>query len=120
MRALLVLLALAAPASAQRANFDGDWTGLRTHECRTGGRVGQERVTMQVSRGEARLAGLSGENELIGRINADGTVPLPGFGLFGAASGRFVGNRFTSEHSNRSGTCSMRFELDRVVNQRRR
>lgn len=120
MRALLILLALAAPASAQRAGFDGDWAGFRHHECRTGGRVGQERVTMQVSRGEVRLAGLAGEADLTGRVNADGAVPLPGFGLFGAATGRFAGNRFTSEHHNRSGTCSMRFELDRVVNPRRR
>ena len=120
MRALLILLALAAPASAQRANVDGDWSGFRYHECRTGGRVGQERVSMQVSRGEVRLAGLAGEGELTGRVNADGTVPLPGFGLFGAATGRFVGTRFTSEHRNRTGTCTMRFELERVVNQRRR
>lgn len=120
MRPALILLALAAPASAQRASFDGDWAGFRIHECRTGGRVGQERVTMQVSRGEVRLAGLAGEAELTGQVNPDGSVRLPGFGLFGAATGRFAANRFTSEHPNRSGLCSMRYELERVVNPRRR
>ncbi len=120
MRALLILLALAAPASAQRASFDGDWSGFRYHECRTGGRVGQERVTMQVARGEVRVPALAGDAELSGQVAADGAVTLPGFGLFGPATGRFANNRFTAEHRNRSGTCTMRYELERVVNQRRR
>jgi hypothetical protein len=120
MRALLILLALAMPAAAQRASFDGDWAGFRYHECRTGGRVGQERVSMQVSRGEVRLSGMAGEADLTGQVNSDGSVALPGFGLFRGATGRFAGNRFTSEHPNRSGLCSMRYELERVVNQRRR
>ncbi len=120
MRAFLILLALAAPATAQRANFDGDWSGFRYHECRTGGRVGQERVTMQVARGEARLSGLAGDGEITGRVNADGTVQLSGFGLFGAATGRFAGTRFTSEHPNRTGTCTMRHELERAVSRPRR
>jgi hypothetical protein len=112
----LAILLLAAPAAAQRGPtpFDGDWGGTRTHECRTGGRISIERLTMEVRRGEATVPALLGDPELSARVQPGGTLTLPAFGLFGPAEGRFEGNRFTARHVNRSGNCSMRYELQRV------
>ncbi len=123
IRLVLAALLLAGPhAAAQRGPtaFDGDWAGTRTHECRAGGRISLERLTMQVRRGEATVPALLGDPELTARVQPDGTLTLPGFGLFGAATGRFDGARFTAQQRNRSGNCSMRYELERQAPGRRR
>ena len=64
MRILLVLALLAIPAAAQQqqqrsvAVHDGTWVGMRTLQCRAGGRLQRERVTMTIRNGEVTVPGL--------------------------------------------------------------
>jgi hypothetical protein len=117
----LACLLLAAPAaSAQRAQpFDGVWAGVRIHECRAGGRLSRERITMQVGQGGATLPALLGDPDLQGQVTPQGAVSLPGFGTFRAGTGQITGNRFEGRQANRTETCWMSYDLRREESRRR-
>ena len=116
----LALLLLALPAQAQRAQtLDGVYAGFRTHECRAGGRLSRDRVTMQVAAGRATLPAMLGDPDLVGEVNAQGAVTLPGFGTFLAGTGQITGNRFEGRQANRPNSCSMSYDLRREEGRRR-
>jgi hypothetical protein len=123
MRALLILALLAFPAAAQQRHvqaFDGTWVGMRTLQCRVGGRLQRERVTMTIRNGEVTVPGLLGDPELVGRVDAQGEVRLPNFNTFGPGEGTIRGDHFEGEHMNRSRNCLMNYDLRREVPAQRR
>jgi hypothetical protein len=116
MRILLLLALLAIPAAAQQrglAIYDGSWVGMRTLQCRVGGRLQRERVTMTIRNGEVTVPGLLGDPELIGTVDARGEVRLPQFNTFGRGEGTIRGDHFEGEHMNRSRNCLMNYDLRR-------
>ena len=124
MRILLVLALLAIPAAAQQprsvAVHDGTWVGMRTLQCRAGGRLQRERVTMTIRNGEVTVPGLLGDPELIGTVDAQGEVRLPRFNTFGPGEGTVRGDHFEGEHMNRSRNCLINYDLRREAAARRR
>lgn len=123
MRILLLLALLAMPAAAQQrgvAAHDGSWVGMRTLQCRVGGRLQRERVTMTIRNGEVIVPGLLGDPELIGTVDAQGEVRLPRFNTFGPGEGTVRGDHFEGEHMNRSRNCLMNYDLRREAEPRRR
>ena len=120
MRYLILALLLMAPAHAQRAQpLDGAWAGFRTHECRAGGRLSRERITMQVRQGTATLPALLGDPDLQGQVTPEGAVTWPGFGTFQAGVGQITGDRFEGRQANRSQSCWMTYALRRGEGRRR-
>ena len=116
----LALLLLAVPAQAQRGQpLDGGYTGFRTHECRAGGRLARDRVTMRVAGGRATLPAMLGDPELVGEVNAQGAVTLPAFGTFQPGTGQITGDRFEGRQANRPNSCWMNYDLRRDENRRR-
>ena len=89
MRILLLLALLAMPAAAQPrgvAVHDGSWVGMRTLQCRVGGRLQRERVTMTIRNGEVTVPGLLGDPELVGTVDAQGRPNLAPYSFFNAIS----------------------------------
>ena len=121
MRCLLLALILLAPAvHAQRPTaYDGSWAGFRTHECRAGGRLNRERITMQVERGTVTLPALLGDPALQGQVDAQGAVGIPGWGTFLAGTGQITGDRFEGRQANRPNSCWMNYDLSREPARRR-
>ena len=118
--ALALMLLLAVPAAAQRTQpLDGVYAGFRSHECRAGGRLGRERVTMQVAAGRATLPAMLGDPEMVGEVNPQGAVTLPRFGTFQAGTGQITGDRFEGRQANRPNSCWMNYDLRREENRRR-
>ncbi|WP_353212919.1 hypothetical protein [Rhodovarius sp.] len=116
MRILLLLALLAMPAAAQPrgvAVHDGSWVGMRTLQCRVGGRLQRERVTMTIRNGEVTVPGLLGDPELVGTVDAQGEVRLPRFNTFGPGEGTVRGDHFEGEHMNRSRNCLINYDLRR-------
>lgn len=123
MRFLLILLLLAGPAAAQQRAvqaFDGNWVGMRSLQCRAGGRLQNERVTMVIRNGEVTIPGLQGDPELVGSVDAQGAVRLPRFNMFGEGAGQIRGDQFEGEHVNRSRNCLINYTLRREVTAPRR
>ena len=123
MRILLLLALLAMPAAAQPrgvAVHDGSWVGMRTLQCRVGGRLQRERATMTIRNGEVTVPGLLGDPELIGTVDAQGEVRLPRFNTFGPGEGTVRGDHFEGEHMNRSRNCLINYDLRREAPARRR
>ena len=93
--ALALMLLLAVPAAAQRTQpLDGVYAGFRTHECRAGGRLGRERVTMQVAAGRATLPAMLGGgviNYLCSAIAVALLPPGPLAPMVGVAIGSIAG-----------------------------
>ena len=111
------------PAAAQPrgvAVHDGSWVGMRTLQCRVGGRLQRERVTMTIRNGEVTVPGLLGDPELIGTVDAQGEVRLPRFNTFGPGEGTVRGDHFEGEHMNRSRNCLINYDLRREPPARRR
>jgi len=116
----LALLLFALPAQAQRGQpFDGVWSGFRIHECRAGGRLSRERVTMQVAAGRAILPAILGDPDLVGEVSPQGAVTLPAFGTFQAGTGQITGGRFEGRQANRPNSCWMSYDLRREEGRRR-
>ena len=116
MRIILLLALLAMPAAAQPrgvAVHDGSWVGMRTLQCRVGGRLQRERVTMTIRNGEVTVPGLLGDPELVGTVDAQGEVRLPRFNTFGPGEGTVRGDHFEGEHMNRSRNCLINYDLRR-------
>ena len=115
---LLLLLALVAPAQAQRTTaHDGTYEGTRFQECQRTGRSGQARIVGTIRNGSLTLPGLPGDPPLEAVVGPNGAVTLPSFGLFGPGTGQiFEGadnaRRFTGSHPGR-GQCQMVYELRR-------
>jgi hypothetical protein len=86
---------------------------MRTLQCRVGGRLQRERVTMTIRNGEVTVPGLLGDPELIGTVDARGEVRLPQFNTFGRGEGTIRGDHFEGEHMNRSRNCLMNYDLRR-------
>jgi len=123
MRILLLLALLAMPAAAQPrgvAVHDGSWVGMRTLQCRVGGRLQRERVTMTIRNGEVTVPGLLGDPELVGTVDAQGEVRLPRFNTFGPGEGTVRGDHFEGEHMNGSRNCLINYDLRREAPARRR
>lgn len=117
---LFTLALLASPAAAQRAQpHDGLYAGFRTHECRAGGRLSRERVTMQVSGGAITLPAMLGDPDLQGQVTPQGAVTWPAFSTFLAGTGQINDGRFEGRQANRSGSCWMSYELRREQGRRR-
>ena len=117
---LLAVPLLANPGAAQRPQpLDGAYSGFRTHECRAGGRLNRERVTMQVAGGRATLPAMLGDPELAGEVTPQGAVTLPAFGTFLAGTGQITGERFEGRQANRPNSCWMNYDLRRDPTRRR-
>ena len=116
----LACLLLALPVQAQRAqSFDGAWAGYRTHECRAGGRLSRERVTMQVNQGNVTLPALLGDPDLVGQVTPQGAVSWGAFGTFQGGAGQITANRFEGRQANRPNSCWMSYDLRREETRRR-
>jgi hypothetical protein len=102
------------------AVHDGSWVGMRTLQCRVGGRLQRERVTMTIRNGEVTVPGLLGDPELVGTVDAQGEVRLPRFNTFGPGEGTVRGDHFEGEHMNRSRNCLINYDLRREAPARRR
>ncbi len=117
MRHLLLaaLLLAATPVFAQPRlqAFDGAWEGTRYLSCRSGGRISRERVTLHISGGVVTIPAMLGDPEMTGTVNAEGVVQLPRFNTFGEGSGQITGDAFNGQQPNRTGNCSMIYELQR-------
>ena len=113
--ALLFAAPVHAPALAQTrvTTHDGTWVGIRTLQCRVGGRLQRERVTVTVRDGQMTIPGLLGDPELVGTVAADGAVRLPRFNTFGEGEGMIRGDHFEGEHMNRTRNCLMNYDLRR-------
>ncbi len=117
---LLAFLLLALPAGAQRAQpLDGLYAGFRTHECRAGGRLARDRVTMRVAGGRATLPAILGDPDIVGDVTPQGAVTLPGFGTFQPGTGQISDNRFEGRQANRPNSCWMSYDLRREEGRRR-